>query len=187
VSPLGVDTTSGLPPLAAKSAIQAAGQSAPLDGSARAAPVDKAQVDKDFGAAMAVIYRRAFLDQYCEENIVSPRVRALMQRVDCIENPELEKEFPHKWPAEVEIVTRAGRSYRLRLEYPKGDPENALSWEEIIEKFNNLASAVISAEQCGVIVDRVRAIEEESNIMCFMNALADASPASSIFPVRKSK
>lgn len=53
MSPLGVDTTSGLPPLAAKSAIQAAGQSAPLDGSARAAPVDKAQVDKDFGAAMA--------------------------------------------------------------------------------------------------------------------------------------
>jgi hypothetical protein len=58
VSPLGVDTTSGLPPLAAKSAIQAAGQSAPLDGSARAAPVDKAQVnkaqvDKDFGAAKA--------------------------------------------------------------------------------------------------------------------------------------
>jgi 2-methylcitrate dehydratase PrpD len=146
-----------------------------------------AQFSMPFGAAMAVIYRRAFLDQYCEENIVSPRVRALMQRVDCIENPELEKEFPHKWPAEVEIVTRAGRSYRLRLEYPKGDPENALSWEEIIEKFNNLASAVISAEQCGVIVDRVRAIEEESNIMCFMNALADASPASSIFPVRKSK
>jgi outer membrane protein OmpA-like peptidoglycan-associated protein len=34
-------------------AIQAAGQGAPLDGSARAAPVDKAQLDKDFGAAMA--------------------------------------------------------------------------------------------------------------------------------------
>jgi 2-methylcitrate dehydratase PrpD len=146
-----------------------------------------AQFSMPFGAAMAVIYRRAFLDQYCEENIVSPKVRALMQRVHCIENPDLEKEFPRKWPAEVEIVTRAGRSYRLRLEYPKGDPENPLSWEEIIEKFKNLASAVISARQCDVIVARVRAIEEESDIMRFMDALTDALPTSSIFPARKRK
>jgi outer membrane protein OmpA-like peptidoglycan-associated protein len=33
--------------------IQASGQGAPLDGSARPAPVDKAKLDKDFGAAIA--------------------------------------------------------------------------------------------------------------------------------------
>ncbi|RJQ80174.1 MAG: MmgE/PrpD family protein [Desulfobacteraceae bacterium] len=134
-----------------------------------------AQFSMPFGAAMAIIYGRAFLDQYCQENIDSPRVRDLMQRVHCVENAEIEKEFPRKWPAEVEILTRKGSSYRQRLEYPKGDPENPLSWDEIIDKFNNLASAVFSKEPCGAIVDRVRAIEEESDIRGFIDSLAAAA------------
>jgi 2-methylcitrate dehydratase PrpD len=135
-----------------------------------------AQFSMPFGAAVAIIYGRAFLDQYSPENIASPRVRSLMRRIFCIESPEIEKEFPRKWPAEVEITTRDGRSYRSSIQYPKGDPENPLSWDEIIAKFNTLSSSVFSEGRCGAIVNRVRAIEEESNINLLMEALAASSP-----------
>ncbi|MFZ7126450.1 MAG: MmgE/PrpD family protein [Desulfobacterales bacterium] len=144
----------------------------PRDSKIHPKSIVDAQFSMPFGAAMAIIFGRAFLDQYCQENIDSQRVCDMMRRVYCVDNAELEKEFPRKWPAEVEIVTRDGASYRMRLEYPKGDPENPLSWEEIIEKFNDLASAVFGAEQRSLIIGRVRAIEEESNIARFMDSLA---------------
>ncbi|PKN61085.1 MAG: MmgE/PrpD family protein [Deltaproteobacteria bacterium HGW-Deltaproteobacteria-15] len=131
-----------------------------------------AQFSMPFGAAVAILYGRAFLDQYCMENISSPRVRELMRRVICIENQEIEKEFPARWPAQVEITTRDGRSFRSAVEHPKGDPENPLSWDEIIEKFFDLASSVLSKKQCGAIVDRVRAMEEETDVNRLMEILA---------------
>ncbi len=134
-----------------------------------------AQFSMPFGAAVAVLYGRAFLDQYCRENIDSPRVRSLMERVICVSNDALEQEFPDKWPAEVEIVTRDGRSLRKHLEYPKGDPENPLSWDEIIEKFNSLASAVLDAERRAAIVHRVRAVDGEATIRPLMALLASSA------------
>ena len=130
-----------------------------------------AQFSMPFGAAVAIIYGQAFLDQYCMENLGSERVRKLMQCVDCIENPEIEKDFPNKWPAEVEIATRDGRTFRLGLQHPKGDPENPLSWDEIIAKFDSLAQSVFTGEQCRSIVARVRAIDEETDINRLMKTL----------------
>ena len=134
-----------------------------------------AQFSMPFGAAMAVLYGRAFIDQYCRENIDSPRVRSLMERVICVSNDAIEKEFPDKWPAEVEIVTRDGKKFRKHLEFPKGDPENPLSWDEIIEKFNSLASAVLDAQRRTAIVHRVRAVNGEATIRPLMALLASSA------------
>jgi 2-methylcitrate dehydratase PrpD len=131
-----------------------------------------AQFSMPFGAAIAIIHGSASLDQYNQENITSPKVKNLMHRVLCIENPKIEKEFPRKWPAQVEIVTLDGRSYQYGIEYPKGDPENPLSRDEIIEKFTNLSLSVFKGEQCRAIVKCVLKIEEESNINRLMEALA---------------
>lgn len=130
-----------------------------------------AQFSMPFGAAVAIIYGKAFIDQYCMENIASPRVRDLMRRIVCIENPEIEKDFPRKWPAEVEITTHDGCTYKTKLQYPKGDPENPLSWEEIIDKFNNLTASVLNEEKRTAIVERVRSIENEIDVNRFMEAL----------------
>ncbi|RJR53230.1 MAG: MmgE/PrpD family protein [Desulfobacteraceae bacterium] len=135
-----------------------------------------AQFSMPFGAAVAIVYGRAFLDQYCMENLASEKVRKVMSRVFCVQDEKMEKEFPRKWPAEVEITTTNGRTYRSALDHPRGDPENPLSWEEIIEKFTALASSVFSKEQCETIVDRVRTVEAETNVNSLMGSLAARTP-----------
>jgi 2-methylcitrate dehydratase PrpD len=112
-----------------------------------------------FGAAVAILRGNAFLDEYSPANIGSPEVQRLMQRVECVRDPEIEPEFPRKWPAKVEIRTRDGRRLRAAVEYPKGDPENPLSWEELIEKFQRLTAVVYGAAQRERIVAQVRALE----------------------------
>jgi hypothetical protein len=37
-----------------------------------------------------------------------------------------------------------GKKYFTRVEYCKWDPENPLTWDELIEKFNDLSSGVIT-------------------------------------------
>jgi 2-methylcitrate dehydratase PrpD len=126
-----------------------------------------AQFSMPFGAAVSALYGKAFLDQYTLENVLSREVRELMDKVTCMEDPDLDREFPKKWPASVRITVKGGREYSTRVDHPKGDPENPLSWEEIIEKFRNLTSPVFGARRQKDIIDRTRSLEEERSIKSF--------------------
>jgi 2-methylcitrate dehydratase PrpD len=119
-----------------------------------------AQFSMPFGAAVAVLYGRAALDEYTEKNLNSPSVKAMMAKVVCVEDPEIEKEFPKKWPAKAKIKTKTGQEYTISIEYPKGDPENPFSWEELTAKFRNLISPVFSEKRQNQIIETIRSLEQ---------------------------
>lgn len=123
-----------------------------------------AQFSMPFGAAAAVLYGRASLNEYTPEKLKSRDVRAMMKRVTCVHDPELDKVFPMRWPATVTIVTKAGEVLETRIEHPKGDPENPLTWDELNAKFKDLTAPVFKESVRGRIVDRVRSLEREGNL-----------------------
>ncbi|MBT8361667.1 MAG: MmgE/PrpD family protein [Desulfobacterales bacterium] len=143
----------------------------PPDKKMNPSSVVDAQFSMPFGAAVAIVNGSAFLDQYSLENVSSPGIRELMPRVFCTEDPEIEKEFPQKWPAKVEITSKVGKKYFARLEYPKGDPENPLTWNEIISKFASLATTVFSRNVCSDIVTQVRGLENMTEVVELINQL----------------
>jgi 2-methylcitrate dehydratase PrpD len=109
-----------------------------------------------FGAAVAVVCGAAGLDQFSTEQIRSPGVRQMMDKVVLLKDPLLEETFPREWPARVVIHISNGAAYEEFVRYPKGDPENPLTWEEMAAKFRSLAGAVLPPDRCGEIVDHVR-------------------------------
>jgi 2-methylcitrate dehydratase PrpD len=123
-----------------------------------------AQFSMPFGAALALVRKNAFLDRYSMEEINNPDIQALMKRVKCVAAPELDRDFPQKWPAAVTITLNDGRQFNTHLEHPKGDPENPLSWDELIEKFITLASVVLPVDQCRDIVAMVRDIDGQNDV-----------------------
>ncbi|MEJ2056840.1 MAG: MmgE/PrpD family protein [Desulfofustis sp.] len=123
-----------------------------------------AQFSMPFGAALAIHRKNASLDRYCMEEIHNPEIIQLMKRVRCVRDPELDRKFPRKWPASVTITTKRGRVLKRHLDYPKGDPENPLSWDELIEKFKTLASEVLRLERCEEIVQLVRRLDDLRDI-----------------------
>ncbi len=131
-----------------------------------------AQFSMPFGAATAVLNGSAFLDHYCQENINSEAVKHIMARVFCVEDPSIEKDFPKKWPARVEIITTDDRSFKAAIDHPKGDPENPLSWEEIILKFRNLVAPVLSRDEQDRIILQVRELEHLADLSVLMDELA---------------
>ncbi len=130
-----------------------------------------AQFSMPFGAAVAILHGKATLEEYTLENIRSSHVKEMMNRIICVKDQGLDKEFPKKWPASVTILTKNGQKYTTRIDYPKGDPENPLSWDELINKFRNLVSPVFSAAKQNKIIDRVRSLEQEDDLNSFSKLL----------------
>jgi 2-methylcitrate dehydratase PrpD len=131
-----------------------------------------AQFSMPFGAAMAILHGKAALDQYTEENLKSPLVKEVMRKVKCIHDPEIEKDFPRKWKAVAEIRTTDGRAYTAKVDYPKGDPENPFTWEELIEKFRNLISKVFSENRQDQIIKTIRSLDQSPDVTELSNLLA---------------
>ena len=123
-----------------------------------------AQFSMPFSAAVALVYGRASLDEFTEETLDRPEIVDMMSRVSCVRDPVLEANFPSRWPAWVEIETRDGRRLRHDLEYPKGDPENALSWDEMEDKFRGLTASVISVDKQEEIIATVHSLEALDDI-----------------------
>jgi 2-methylcitrate dehydratase PrpD len=131
-----------------------------------------AQFSMPFGAALAILYGRASPDEYTEANLKSPEVREMMSRVSCVSDAELDKAYPRQWPASVEIATKDGKRFSTKIDYPRGDPENPLSWEEVIEKFEGLAAPVFSGEDRAEIISRVRSLETEAGLAALSSLLS---------------
>ena len=115
-----------------------------------------AQFSMPFGAAVAAVCGAAGLDQFSLEQVHSPRVHEMMNKVVLTRDPQIEATFPREWPARVTIQLADGQAYENFVRYPKGDPENPLTWDEMAAKFRSLAGAILSSGRCDEIIDQVR-------------------------------
>ena len=122
------------------------------------------QFSMPFAAAVALLYGRASLAEYAPGVAERAEVREMMARVRCVTDPALDAEFPRHFPAWAEIRTHNGRTLRSETRYPKGDPENALTWTEMKEKFVNLSLSVISEDRQRQVMKWVEALEDMPDV-----------------------
>jgi 2-methylcitrate dehydratase PrpD len=118
-----------------------------------------AQFSMPFGAAVAVLCGAAGLDQFTVEQIRSEPLRRMMGKVVLVKDIRLEKTFPREWPARVVISLAGGEKYEQFVRYPKGDPENPLTWGEMAIKFRALAGRVLPACRCDQIIEQVSTLK----------------------------
>ena len=114
-----------------------------------------AQFSMPFGAAVAVLHGMAGLDQFTLEQVRSPGVAKVMGKVTLVKDPGIEQTFPKEWPARVTIQRWDGQTHEKFVRYPKGDPENPLSWSEMEDKFRALAGHVLPADRCERIIQEL--------------------------------
>ncbi|MCF8038214.1 MAG: MmgE/PrpD family protein [Desulfohalobiaceae bacterium] len=143
----------------------------PLEEKQHPQRVVDAQFSMPFGAAVAMHFGKAGLDQYTEEVIQMPVIQDLMKLVTCEKDPALDREFPKKWPASVKLVTKKGQTYSTRIDYPKGDPENPLTWDELAQKFHDLTVPVYDLKTRTAIVDTVRSLNSNDALEVVLHML----------------
>ena len=68
---------------------------------------------------------------------------------------ELTAQFPAKRASKVTIHTKSG-SFSNQVDYPKGEPENPLSQQELEDKFRELAMyGGLTKEECDEVISEV--------------------------------
>src|SRR3954471_23845523 len=92
--------------------------------------------------AAAVADRQVTPAQFEMGKIMDSTIRAQLKKVEVVADPEIEKVFPALQRAIVNITTTDGRRFSSQLDFPKGDPRNPLTDQEVEEKFTTLAEGV---------------------------------------------
>lgn len=124
-----------------------------------------AQFSVPFGVAIACIEGKAFLDQYTETTIQRQDVRELMKRITVKHAPDLDPFFPESIPSRVKITTGDGKSFVKEVRYAKGEFQNPLSWEEILQKFNALVpSSLLGEKRRKQLIETIQNLEEVEDI-----------------------
>jgi 2-methylcitrate dehydratase MmgE/PrpD-like protein len=81
----------------------------------------------------------------------------------------------------VQIQTRDGRALQKQLDFPKGDPRNPLTDQEIEEKFASLADGVLTKPTQNKVKETVWSLERVgsvSDLMALMESdIRKAKPA----------
>lgn len=58
-----------------------------------------------------------------------------------------------------------GTRFTKEVRYPKGDPQNPLSWEEILQKFNiSIPSSVLSRNKKRQLIEAIQNLEDLKDI-----------------------
>src|SRR5271167_3735311 len=123
--------------------------------------------------AAALAERQVTPVQFTMEKIMDPTIRAQLQKVEVVADPEIEKVFPALQRVIVNITTTDGRTFSKQLDYPKGDPRNPLSDAEIEEKFRALAEGVLSEKAQDKLIGAIWNLEtcgSVTKLMALMKA-----------------
>lgn len=123
--------------------------------------------------ATMIKYGKLGIDQFVDENLNNDEIQRVMQNIEVIVDPQLDKEYtekPDRWAVELTIACKDGKTYTKFVEYPKGDPPNPMAWDETVEKFMDLSVPVYGEEVCKKLVNLVATLDEHDN---FKKALAE--------------
>src|SRR5450432_1210422 len=118
--------------------------------------------------AAALVDRQVTPAQFEMKKIMDPTIRAQLNKVEVVGDPEIEKVFPALQRVIVNITTSDGRTFTKQLDYPKGDPRNPLSDQEIEEKFAALAEGVLSQRAQKKLKDAIWNLEKISSVSKLM-------------------
>lgn len=121
--------------------------------------------------ARAILDRKITTQTFDDAKINDPKLKDIIFKIKGEASEEFEKMFPAKQPSRVTIKTMDGQTYSSYLEFPKGDPREPMSIDDLEAKFNALAAPLLNAKSAMEIKEMVFACEKYS-VVDFMKELA---------------
>lgn len=137
-------------------AMQVAGNENPVDSR-------QAQFSIKYCAGWALLSGKINQDSFAETALFDQTVRKLMDMTTVEIDEAINNATPVAWPARIALELTDGRIVSEYVEYPKGDPENALTWPEIKEKFSFLVDGILDNSSISEIINMCEELESLKN------------------------
>src|SRR5499427_1845304 len=137
-----------------------------------------AQFSIPYTVAATLINGGLSLEEFTDSKLRNEEILDLAARVKLILNPDLDKGPMDVKPQVVEVVTRDGKIISERIEFPKGNPNNPVASEELVESFRGMAAYAAKPLSAGQIDDAISLalrLEEVPDVSV-LTGLLTASP-----------
>ncbi len=135
----------------------------PLERKQNPQNVVDAQFSMPFALAIALLRGKLTVDEFNNQNLNDAEVKRMMKMVNVKHSEELDKDYPQKWPVVVTIKTKHDKLV-VRKDYPKGEPEDPVSFEDVAEKFKSLVNHKLGEERANEVLKIVKKLEKLGDV-----------------------
>lgn len=101
--------------------------------------INSAKMSTPYSVAVALVNNSANMEDFSESMIKNKKILNLAEKVETLSIDELSQLVPEKRAAILEIYFKNGQHIQQRVDYPKGEPENPMTTEELHHKFQSLS------------------------------------------------
>ena len=105
------------------------------------------------------------LERFTPEALSDPKIREFMPKVKIEASEELAAQYQDTVAAHVDIKTHDGRKFSGSQIYPKGDPRNRMSNDEMRHKFRSLALSTYDSDRVERIADEIMELDASEDIL----------------------
>lgn len=137
---------------------------------------DAAQYSLPFPVAAALVHGRLGVAEIEGPGLADPRVLALSEAMELVEEPDYVRRFPAERWAHAVIELDDGRVLKSPPCPARGDPEAPFCDAELLEKFYGLAEPVLGRARSEAIADGCQAIDRTTNLDRFLESVVTAPP-----------
>ena len=129
--------------------------------------VNSAKMSIPYSFSVALNTGKAGLNEFTEKFITDAKIQDITNKVRVRDVDELTVLCPQKRVAVVSVTTDSG-IFTERVDFPKGEPENPLSQQELEDKFRGLAKyGGLSLYECEQVISEVW--KDDFNLEMIMN------------------
>ena len=138
----------------------------------------EAKFSLPFTVALGLTVGHAGMSCFTPETVADESLRALASRVRVEIDPAIEREYPVKRTAALDLTTSDGRLLEAEVPIARGEPEIPLSQEDVETKFLDNARLALSEEQAEAVIAEVRALDTRPSCSRLLDLMAGrAAPA----------
>ncbi|MFP3846158.1 MmgE/PrpD family protein [Priestia filamentosa] len=132
---------------------------------------EAAQYSIPFTVATALCYGAVEPFHVSEEHLKNHKIYSIAKKIRMIQVDDLEKDFPRKRPARLKIKMKDKEVFTNEVKLVKGDSENPLLWEDLVDKFHRCSKDFIDSERREEIIERIKNLENITNLKEFTSLL----------------
>lgn len=125
------------------------------------ATTDDAQYSLPYGVAAALLFDRVGAAEIDAATLRDPRVARVLDAIRLIEDGDFSRRFPAERWARVRITLADGRSLVSEPARARGNPENPLADEELVDKFRGLAIPALGEARTARLEALVESVETD--------------------------
>jgi len=119
--------------------------------------ISSAKLSTPYAVALAIVKGSCRYADYNEDNLNDCWIKNLTRKVRVVEDENLTSQSPAVRGARVSIYMKDGNEHEATCLYPKGEPENPLTQEELEEKFKGLAMyGGLTSGECDEVISEIK-------------------------------